>query len=172
MFTEKVADAVGQEERGRDHFMPWWLWRDTKLAAGMKLPEIGAEWTNVAHADNTDALYDNGEWLLPVNVGVFRDRVRTRTQGSEQARSVQVTNVEQLRQLSSASRLGLDAWQRDYKPAHTVLGKDNIPILDLAQSDASVLEEPECGGYKAIEREVTCRLALSQRCCPVTAVTW
>ena len=171
MLAEKTTDRVGEEDRKRMHWMPWWLWRDNKLAAGRTLPQCEEEWKAGAHAGNTDAEYEDGEWHLPVRIGIIRDKLRTRTQESEQSRSVEITNVEQLQQLQAASTANLDAWWVKHLPARTDLGTDNIPILDVQETDSVTRAAPKFAGHSAIQREVTCRLGFSL-IFQVTEVTW
>ena len=155
--NERETETVGNEDRERDHYVPWRKWRDAKLSAGWPLPKCEEEWSKTVDNPDSDKMHARGEWLLPLFEGVIRDRVHTTSNSSEQQRSVQVESVEQLQELRDASQRSLHQWLGAYQGARTV--SEPAPQVSSVPSDQSVRSAPPLTAGNAISREV-CRLFL------------
>ena len=162
--TESHERKAGTELRERDHFKPWWLYKQDGNAGGIADPVLEERWRSAVENRTSDAIFRRGEWCVNQFIGAFRDKLDSDVQVGTSSRTKQIETDEQLKSLSEATNRTLDAWSSTYVPGRSS-SYVAAPQVDAAPADHAIPASPFPAIEAALHREVIVH-RLSGTACP------
>ena len=156
VYTETAKERSGNEVRERDHFKPWWLFKNDGLSAGVSLQLLEQMWHDAVDNRTADAMHVRGQWCVAQFIGVMKDKVSTQEQEMATKRSKHVASVDQLRELTTGGLKAIEQYGAAYEGARTASSETvGIPETTATPSDHILKPPPAMQFSTAIEREVT-----------------
>jgi hypothetical protein len=155
IYSETAKETAGNESRERDHFKPWWLYRNDGIASGVSLQALEEMWQDAIDNRTADAIHVRGQWCVAQFVGVVKDKLQSQTQEMLQQRSKAVEAVDTLRELTAGGRKAIDQFAAAHEGARTLTSDTlNIPPTQATPQDHILKPPPAMQFSTAIEREV------------------
>ena len=156
-YVDEAVSAVGQEDRSRDHMVPWTIFKRNCLLEGKLLPQIEREWQNRINDPAICAEFHRGQWHIPEYQGFYRDTFKTDTNASVVARKAVVNDADVLTQMRSSGSSLLAQYHQSFRGVQQRDATD-IPRVDASMSDQPTAVPVDDVMARQIQREVTRQL--------------
>ena len=155
MYSEIARESAGNEQRERDHFKPWWLFKNDGIAAGLSIQSLENMWQDAVDNRTADAVFVRGQWCVAQFIGVLKDRTTSQTQDMVTKRTKAVESVDSLRELVAGGKKAIDSYGQAHEGART-MAQDTlgIPQTTATPQDHILKPPPAMQFSTAIEKEV------------------
>ena len=137
----------------RDHFMPWWLYRNSRVAAGVPLETCRADFTSAVLSGSCMAVWEAGEWCVCMFEGVIRDRYKDDSQTYSEHKRRTITDPAELENLRAVGdRMVADF--ASHLPTPLAQGSLDAPICDATVAEQPMMAAMPGTFRKQLNREV------------------
>ena len=153
-YGEQRVATAGDENRTRVHYMPWWVFRNSRLAANIPFDTVVSEFVSAVNSGGTQAIWQNDEWCVAVFSGVIRDVLDTDVQQQVEKRRKTIDDAQDLAALRETGDRMLQQHLQQI-PVPKALGSSEAPRCN----DVSLAEQPVVGALPTtfrsqVQREV------------------
>lgn len=132
-YKEAAVDAVIEQTRDEDHFLPWTMFKRNGLLEGKSVPALEVEWKNLVESPNHECIFRRGQWLVSEWAGVKRAKIGEHEQRMESSRAVTVSSPEQLTALQQGGQILRDQFESLIQPAAQVMPRQ--PMVNASEAD-------------------------------------
>jgi hypothetical protein len=132
-YKEANVDAVIDQSRDEDHFLPWTMFKRYGLLEGKSVPELEVEWKNLVESPNHECIFRRGQWLVSEWAGVKRAKIEEHKQRMESSRAVTVSSPEQLTALQQGGQNLRDQFESRIQPAVQLMPRQ--PVVNASEAD-------------------------------------